>query len=134
MPRMIDAEALYEAVSDHVTTVSVCPTADWARGKAAMKEICLEDIKNAPTVGGWISVKDRLPELTRQVESDDFLIDYSEYVVVLSEGRNHFPKIGRYAREGLRERWEDKDYDPIPDVTHWMLLPEKPKGDNNAAD
>lgn len=50
MPRMIDAEALYEAVSDHVTTVSVCPTADWARGKAAMKEICLEDIQNAPTV------------------------------------------------------------------------------------
>lgn len=48
--RLIDADALYETVKDHVTTVSVCPTVDWARGKAAMKEICLEDIQNAPTI------------------------------------------------------------------------------------
>ena len=50
MARMIDGDALYETVSEHVTTVSVCPTAEWARGKTAMKEIGLEDIKNASTV------------------------------------------------------------------------------------
>lgn len=93
----------------------------------------INNLQNAPSVTDveptqkWISVKDRLPELTWQAESDDFLIDYSEYVVVLSEGRNRSPKIGSYVREGLRERWEDKDYDPIHDVTHWMPLPEPPK-------
>ena len=50
MARLIDADALYETVSEHVTEVSVCPTVDWARGKKQMKEICLEDIANAPTV------------------------------------------------------------------------------------
>lgn len=55
MARMIDGDALYETVSEHVTTVSVCPTAEWARGKTAMKEICLEDIKNASTYKGYIT-------------------------------------------------------------------------------
>ena len=62
--RLIDADALYETISDHVTTVSVCPTVDWARGKAEMKEICLEDIQNAPTIerrGRWIKMTGMMP-------------------------------------------------------------------------
>ena len=59
--RLIDADALKEIIEDHVTTVSVCPTVEWARGKTQMKLIALEDIDNAPTVeaeparrGKWI--------------------------------------------------------------------------------
>ena len=121
------------AAIDAIVSVTAFPDAEYiknlcqnpANSEDWLGGVCdaINAVEDVNAVDGWISVKDRLPELTRQVESDDFLIDYSEYVVVLSEGRNHFPKIGRYAREGLRERWEDKDYDPIPDVTHWMPLP-----------
>ena len=48
--RLIDADALIEIIGDHVTTVSVCPTVEWARGKTQMKQIVLEDIENAPTI------------------------------------------------------------------------------------
>lgn len=107
MTRMIDADALYEAVSDHVTTVSVCPTVDWARGKSQMKEICLEDIANAPTVGGWISVKDRLPDTYKSV------ITYDKY-------------------SGVSENWLLRSRPCVSwsqgfHVTHWMPLPEPPK-------
>ncbi len=36
--RPIDADVLIETVEDHVTSVSCCPTADWARGKTQMKD------------------------------------------------------------------------------------------------
>lgn len=48
--RLIDADALCEVIEDHVTTVSVCPSVDWAMGKSQFKKMCLEDIKNASTV------------------------------------------------------------------------------------
>ena len=48
--RTIDADALREVIGDHVTSVSVCPTVDWARGKRQMQEIALEDIENAPNI------------------------------------------------------------------------------------
>jgi len=50
MMRTIDADALREVIGDHVTSVSVCPTVDWARGKRQMQEIALEDIENAPNI------------------------------------------------------------------------------------
>lgn len=48
--RIIDADALREQVESHVTTMSVCTSIDEAYGKCAMKNACLEDIDNAPTV------------------------------------------------------------------------------------
>ena len=50
MARLIDAKAFRETVEDHVTTVSVCPTVDWARGKTQFKNDVLDDIDNAPTI------------------------------------------------------------------------------------
>ena len=58
--RTIDADKLREIIEDHVTTVSVCPTADWSRGATQFKKRCLEDIDVAPTVGGC---KDELKEM-----------------------------------------------------------------------
>lgn len=48
--RIIDADALREQVESHVTSMSVCTSVDEAYGKYAMKNMCLEDIDNAPTV------------------------------------------------------------------------------------
>lgn len=50
MPRLIDADALFDAMDLYVTTVSVCATEGEARGMTRMKQICLEDVQNAPTV------------------------------------------------------------------------------------
>lgn len=58
--RTIDADRLRETIEDHVTTVSVCPTADWSKGATQFKKQCLEDIDAASTVGGY---KDELKEV-----------------------------------------------------------------------
>lgn len=43
-------DALYEEVADHVTSVSVCATAQQAIGQTDFKWRCLKDIHNAPTI------------------------------------------------------------------------------------
>ena len=48
--RLIDADKLHEDVEFHVTSVSVCATAEQARGMTKFKLRCLEDIDNAETV------------------------------------------------------------------------------------
>lgn len=50
MSRLIDADALYDEVSNHVTSVSVCMTVEQAHGETNFKMRCLEDIDNAPTI------------------------------------------------------------------------------------
>ena len=48
--RLGDLDALYDKVSDHVTSVSVCATVQQAIGQTDFKWRCLEDIHNAPTI------------------------------------------------------------------------------------
>ena len=48
--RLGDLDALYDKVGDHVTSVSVCATAQQAIGQTDFKWRCLEDIRNAPTI------------------------------------------------------------------------------------
>lgn len=61
--RLVDADALYEEVADHVTSVSVCATAQQAIGQTDFKWRCLEDIHNAPTIDAipveWLREKMR---------------------------------------------------------------------------
>ena len=60
--KLIDADKLREAVEFHVTSVSVCGTVAEARGMTQFKEICLEDIDNAPTIDAipveWLEAHD----------------------------------------------------------------------------
>lgn len=79
-----------------------------------MKKQAIEDIKNAPTVGGWISVKDRLPE-------------EKAWVLCL-------------CRAGIREvlLWQNGQWYHDPQhayyesfVLYWTPLPEPPKEDGN---
>lgn len=63
---------------------------------------------------GWISVKDRLPEL---------------YVDVLI-----FTKGGTIAVDRLERimSWGEDFYNYGQNVTHWMPLPQKPESEDNA--
>ena len=68
----------------------------------------------------WISVKERLPETA------------GEYLVVYHPC--HWDMVREELRVGIdtfrgRTAWAKKKYQR---VTHWMLLPEPPKGDNHA--
>ena len=76
-------------------------------------------ISNGVTVQEWISVKDRLP-------------DAGGYVVCIAK-RNPFsrfmPMVARIEKNGwvnpITEQY-------ISEVTHWMHIPEPPKGVNDA--
>lgn len=61
--RLGDLDALYDKVSDHVTSVSVCATAQQAIGQTDFKRRCLEDIHNAPTIDAvpvkWLNERHR---------------------------------------------------------------------------
>lgn len=48
--RLIDADALKEAIESHVTSMSVCLSMDEHYGKVTMREDCLTDIDNASTI------------------------------------------------------------------------------------
>lgn len=50
MSKLIDADALKEQIESHVTTMSVCQNKDERCGMVRMKETCIEDVENAPTV------------------------------------------------------------------------------------
>ena len=50
MSRLIDADALKEQIESHVVSMSVCLSVDEHYGKVTMREDCLQDIADAPTI------------------------------------------------------------------------------------
>ena len=73
-------------------------------------------ISNGVTVQEWISVKDRLPESGK--ESVLIALRWGEVDIGWCED-------GRWRSEFVNEYEEGE-------VTHWMPLPNPPKGDNDA--
>ena len=77
------------------------------------------------TVQEWISVKDRLPD---NKEHDWVLAQ-----VVEDNGYMHIPKVMEYRQ--LRNDWFEETYGWLSEhnglfsVTHWMPLPNPPKGE-----
>ena len=77
-------------------------------------------VKNGVTVQEWISVKDRLPE-------------EGEYVLCVLKGFNYGGKI-QVCKFVPANKFKDKPYfehfrNGFPSVTHWMPLPQPPKGE-----
>lgn len=73
-------------------------------------ETAREIVEQAPTVGGWISVEDRLPEL-------------ATLALVYDAGSGKMA-VARYI---ANNQWVLPAF--FPAVTHWMLLPGAPKED-----
>lgn len=120
--RTIDADALKTAVDG-----------EW-RPDMMVSEIW-DVIDHAPTVGGWISVKDRPPE------EHDSLFAKSEHLskhMWAKESDNvivyvRFPDgTGRSTEGRLQDgKWWTRISPALePIVTHWMPMPEPPKEEN----
>lgn len=105
--RLIDADALIEKMKDCGFSTAQELMAN-AFCFAALKSESL-----APTIGGWISVKDRLPKGECVVYSskfDEMMIGY----------------IGE-AQDSDTGYLAENEGEFLYDVTHWMPLPELPK-------
>ena len=77
-------------------------------------------VKNGVTVQEWIPVNDRLPE-------------EGEYVLCVLKGFNYGGKV-QVCKFVPADKFKDKPYfehfrNGFPSVTHWMPLPEPPKGE-----
>ena len=111
--RLIDADKLIHGI-DRIQTLT---------GLGLQPVITIADVKeliNAmPTVGGWISVKDRLPE-----KAGRYLCWFGLNVFCVGADVATFvPEQKAFmSLEYARELWN---------ITHWMPLPEPPKEENN---
>ena len=82
-------------------------------------------IAHGVTVQEWISVKDRLP--------DNKEYDWVLAQVVEDNGFMHIPTVMEYRQS--KNDWFEETYGWLSDhngaftVTHWMPLPEPPKGE-----
>ena len=77
-------------------------------------------LDNGVTVQEWVSVADRLPE-------------EGEYVLCVLKGFNYGGKI-QVCKFVPADKFKDKPYfehfrNGFPSVTHWMPLPNPPKGE-----
>ena len=78
-------------------------------------------VNDVPAFSGWISVKDRLPEVDKPILYCAFGRSVGEGVYRGFDGVHHVWNM--YAVSGTH--WDNE-------VTHWMPLPEPPKEENDA--
>ena len=68
MPRPIDADALESVLESAIEIQEIVmknlglEDSDYSKAELKAYKDILNGVKEAPTIGGWISVKDRLPE------------------------------------------------------------------------
>jgi hypothetical protein len=103
--KIIYADDLQKSIVDDVTI------------KGSAFAAIMRHLQDAPAVQEWISVKDRLPD-----KHDRYLCN----VKAFSFPDLRYFAILKYDDGGFIE---GKIY--TDDVTHWMPLPQPPKGDNN---
>jgi hypothetical protein len=127
----IDTQQDVEYVADYLISNGVT-----VQENVKMSDKLLKQLKNAPiticksepsieTVQEWISVKDRLPD---NKEHDWVLAQ-----VVEDNGFMHIPRVMEY-RQAKNDWFEEtygwlSEHNGLFSVTHWMPLPEPPKGE-----
>lgn len=78
-------------------------------------------IANGVTVQKWIPVSERLPD-----KDGEYLVRFADKGISNTEYESKFGSFGYW----LSIMWdEDADWFPYVGVTHWMPLPEPPKGE-----
>ena len=116
MARLIDADALKQTFQ-RWANVPEYNEAERHIIRAAM--IAVDD---CPTIGGWISVKDRLPK-----ENEDVLLAFPMNMAVgfMKDGEWYVNSGCNSYVEVVEEAWDEP---PL----YWALLPEPPKEVNDA--
>ena len=111
--RLVDADALKEPLE--LQRASYVRIGAIERAEAYAN--CLWEIAQAPTVGGWISVEDRLPDANKRVL---VAADFSGVTDV---------DVAMYCGNGI---WESMSgVYPKFSVNHWCNLPEPPGGERD---
>ena len=159
--RLIDADALMMHLADIKLTESPDERDNsyYKRDRQLAVMVGIEyaedAVKEAPTIGGWVSVKDRMPETGKHVlASCEIRLIYGgkkRYVCEAFYAAKHSLPEGKYPeddecfdydeeedayylKEGWYEcihNWDEYSSVVIEDfVTHWMSLPEPPKEDD----
>ena len=100
--------------------VELLKTSPTRNGYTDIEDIADHLIANGVTVQEWISVDDRLPE-------------EGEYVLCVLKGFNYGGKI-QVCKFVPADKFKDKPHfehfrNGFPYVTHWMTLPQPPKGE-----
>lgn len=130
MSRLIDADGL---------TREICRDQCEKDGCGSRCEL-INYVENAPTVNGWISVKDRQPVETHSIfyrfygtqkwsnsmwreQSDKVLaaVAFKDGTKTVTTGQTH---------DGVWNTTISRTLEPV--VTHWMPMPEAPKEKENA--
>ena len=111
--RLIDADALFGTLKLKRELEHISPD-DYSSGKATGLNIAMNAVKSATTVGGWISVKDRLPE-----KSDKVLVYLDSGVMMDVWYSSKHRKFNSFDENEPNEN-------NFKNVTHWMPLPEPP--------
>ena len=127
-------EKLVELIEESGACFDCFPVSGYENNQ--IEKIASHLIANGVTVQEWISVEDRLPEMGEHYQSEDVLvcIDYrpddpdttkDSYVSIDHVDFNCFGQ-GWFSCE----RDDPRDGEPSPYfVTHWMPLPNPPKGE-----
>lgn len=99
--------------------------------KIAQKAIAkLKTLSRAQEAQGWVSVKDRLPEVDNPVIVYARGKNDSIYKIVIASMTNKNVFDTRLETEPYwREPWQF--FDTMYEITHWMPLPEPPKEEND---
>lgn len=116
--RLIDADALKESirkVSCIRSFVNLLPS----------EKAIIDQIDSAPTIGGWISVKDRLPEA--KMPDADGNITFSDYVLTYQTYKDGFSWVTADTCRVDHGVWMHEVPGSGCKVTHWMPLPEPPQ-------
>ena len=118
--RPIDADALMESIG--CADAVKYGNRDRAQQDTSYSTMMLYEIRNEidaqPTVGGWISVKDRLPGC------DDGV------VLAIAEYDDGWCTVLAWRNEKTGWDTDDPLFEDGMEVTHWMPLPEPPKEDD----
>ena len=107
--RTVDADALYRKVKAECNPYGK-PSIGWEDGQRMM-----EWIEHAQTVGGWISVKDRLPE------------NETEVIIIVQHKIGWYRAFAWHDEYGWHSSAEEFGDGESDFVTYWMPLPEPPK-------
>ena len=124
--RLIDADALKARVAEETKIVEGFGV-EMAVLAQTIRDCIYEELENSPTIGGWISVEDRLPD--RQTPVIVYVPPYSD------DNEKYIGHVGMayYTYSARGGYWAGTDGNVygaigiIHEPTHWMPMPEPPK-------